>query len=531
MWKKVAIAIVALLVLLAVGGYFFLRSLVSDESVRTTLESALSEGLGQRVEIGRAHLVFTPKIGIELADVALGNPVRVRLGSVRLATGLRPLLNRRVEHAEAIVERGQIELPLPPLGGSAASATAPSETTALPSAGGVGITLVSVDTIALRNIEVKSGDRTLVVDLETALTADRLDIKRIAARADQTVIEGTGVVTDLAKLQGSLDLKANELDLDRLITFLSSFAPESAAPAPPSPAAARQAPPPAVATARPAASSVPAPDARLVVTFAAPKGQMAGIAFTDLSTKATVTPTTIALDPLTFGIFGGTYNGTLTLDVTAPTPAFTWSATLDRVNVAEALKYAGAADVMTGTLSGRIQLTGAGADAAEALKTVKGSGRVDVRDGTLPTLKLVGAVVQAVGKKGEQPAGSGEVFTTLGGSFTLANSVMTSKDLTLDSRDLDVNAAGTVSLAAGTLDVRGNLQLSEEASKRLGSDVTRLAGQGGRVTLPAVVTGPLAQPNVSVDVGSVAKRAITSEMQRQLEKGLGGLLKKKKGGG
>jgi hypothetical protein len=154
-----------------------------------------------------------------------------------------------------------------------------------------------------------------------------------------------------------------------------------------------------------------------------------------------------------------------------------------------------------------------------------------VRDGTLPTLRLLETAVNAVGKRAEQPpAGSGEAFSTLSGSFTLASGVMTTLDLALDSRDLDVDGAGTVRLEGAALDLRGNIRLSEEVSKRLGSDVTRYAGEGGCVVLPATVRGPAAQPTVMVDAGAVARRAITNEMNRQIEKGIGSLFKKKKGG-
>jgi uncharacterized protein involved in outer membrane biogenesis len=518
MWKKTVVAVVALLILALIGGFLFLRSLVSDDNVRATLQDRLAAALGQPVQIGRAHLAFSPKIGIELADVEVGQPPQVHIGAVRLATGLRPLLSRRVEGAEVIVEHGQINLPLPPIGG-VTGATAP----VAPAQRGTGITLVSVDTIAFRDIAVTSGERTIALDLETTLAANRLDITRLRARADQTVIEGTGAITDLTALHGTLDLKANDLDLDRLMTFLSAFGSERSGSSASTPKSGARPPRSAPGGA--------VPDARLVVTLAAPSGRLAGIMLTDLNARATVTPTTVLLEPLTFGVFGGQYAGSLTLDVSTPIPAFSWNASLNQVKVAEALKYAGAADVMTGTLAGRIRLSGAGADATAALKTVKGSGRLDVRDGALPTLKLVSAVARALGTPAPQQAGAGDAFSALGGSFALANGVLTSNDLALDARDLDASGAGAVSLVGGTIDMRANLRLSPELSASLGRGATRFAGEGGRVVLPAVVRGPLAQPVVSVDVASVAGRAATNELKRQLEKGLGSLLKKKKGGG
>ena len=70
------------------------------------------------------------------------------------------------------------------------------------------------------------------------------------------------------------------------------------------------------------------------------------------------------------------------------------------------------------------------------------------------------------------------------------------------------------------------LQLSDELSQQAGRDLVRYTQQGGRVTLPATITGSAADPHVRLDVASLAKRAITNraneEAQKAVKKGLGG---------
>jgi hypothetical protein len=223
----------------------------------------------------RAHLVFSPKIGIELGGVRVGDPARVTLDRVRLATGLRPLLSRRVEGAELVVDGGEVELPLPPiaLGGSAPAGGVPAAPAA--SGAGGGFTLVSVDTIAFRNVRLTSGGRTVTVDLDTSLSPDRPDVNRLAARADGLQIDGTGAVTDLCDPHATFDLRASELDLDRFMAVLAAFAPAApegtAAPAPGRKPATITAPsrPAAVV---PAAAAAP----RIAVSLTAPEGRAAG---------------------------------------------------------------------------------------------------------------------------------------------------------------------------------------------------------------------------------------------------------------
>jgi hypothetical protein len=45
------------------------------------------------------------------------------------------------------------------------------------------------------------------------------------------------------------------------------------------------------------------------------------------------------------------------------------------------------------------------------------------------------------------------------------------------------------------------------------------------VVLPATITGSLASPSVSTDVGAAAGRAIKNTLEDHLRKGLGGLIK------
>jgi len=109
--------------------------------------------------------------------------------------------------------------------------------------------------------------------------------------------------------------------------------------------------------------------------------------------------------------------------------------------------------------------------------------------------------------------------------------VMQSSDLTFDSRDVDLDGAGRLLLTEGTLNVRANLRLSEELTGRMGRDGARLTSENGRMIVPAVLSGPVEAPQVTVDVNAMARRAAAEEAKKQIGRGLNRLLKKKPGGG
>ena len=101
------------------------------------------------------------------------------------------------------------------------------------------------------------------------------------------------------------------------------------------------------------------------------------------------------------------------------------------------------------------------------------------------------------------------------------------------STDVDLSAAGSLRLAAMSADLAGKAQLSEALSRQAGTDLYRYTQEGGRVTLPVTVSGPIERLSVRVDVGNVALRAMRNravdEAKKAIEKkipGFGDLFKR-----
>jgi uncharacterized protein involved in outer membrane biogenesis len=217
------------------------------------------------------------------------------------------------------------------------------------------------------------------------------------------------------------------------------------------------------------------------------------------------------------------------------TSTFRWTATLTGVDVAAATAFAGSPDTVSGRLSGKIDLSGSGADAATALRTARGTVRLDIVDGVVKRLGLVRSVVLATSMRdGAVKAASGgstdEPFTRLGATFSIGGGAAATDDLRFESKDLLVNAAGSVRLDATAVNLAGKVQLSDELTRQAGSDLVRYTAEEGRVTLPATITGPADNLRVRIDVADMARRAITNraieEAQKRLKGGLGGLIRR-----
>jgi AsmA protein len=182
--------------------------------------------------------------------------------------------------------------------------------------------------------------------------------------------------------------------------------------------------------------------------------------------------------------------------------------------------------VITGRLGGQIDLRADAGVPDVVFRTARGRATLAIRDGTVPALDLVGPVILAFGKPDASKAGRGSnAFSSLDGTFTLAGGVLRSDDLTMTSRDVDLRGHGTLRVAGAVVNLRADLVLSEALSSQAGRDLYRYAHEGSRVVLPATITGGLASPTVSIDIGAAAGRALRNAVDDELKKGLDRLIK------
>jgi hypothetical protein len=202
MLKRVLIGGTVLILVLAIGLFVWVRAVLGTDAVRTTLATQLTKALGQAVEVGTVGATIYPRVTVNLGDVSIGQPVRIKIGTLHVGTDLRALLSRRIEHASLNLTGARIELPLPDF---AVSTRAP-EGGGAPT--GSPVEIVSIDEVVLRGVEIVSGGRTLKGDVEVVPQGNGFLIRKATLGADAANIEITGQITDLAGPVGELDLTA-----------------------------------------------------------------------------------------------------------------------------------------------------------------------------------------------------------------------------------------------------------------------------------------------------------------------------------
>jgi uncharacterized protein involved in outer membrane biogenesis len=513
--KRLAIVLVALAVAGSLAVAFLVRSVLTGENVRAALAAQVSTALGQPVTIGGLDASIYPRVTMDLADVRIGSASAVHLDAVHIGVALRALLSRRIENAAIRVDGARITLPLPPFAigrnpDSAGSSQDPSSP----------VEIVSIDEIVLRDVEVVHGDRRLGGDIELVPKGGGVDLRRLSLTVEETLVEATGSLTSFAPLDGRIEATANAVDFDRLLAFLGDFsdvAPGAGAPAP----------------------STGGAGGALTVDLTLGQATSGGLLLSNVRTTALVTPAAVALEPMSFDVFDGRYEGSMRVTLDNP-PSYRWRGNVSGLDTAKLMSFAGAANSISGRLSGTVSLDGAGLDVENALRTARGEARIDITDGAIAGLALVRTIVVATSGRGGYLASAGtamqspgdgaaERFSRLGVTLSLADGLLTTRDLAMTATDVNLTGAGTIRLLNMATRLDGQVQLSESLSKQAGSDLYRYAQEGGRVTLPATVSGPIDGLAVKIDLGQAAQRAIRNraveEAEKAIERNLKGGLK------
>ena len=91
------------------------------------------------------------------------------------------------------------------------------------------LTIESIGTLALRDVTLVAGSRTLLVDLDSSFTGgDRFVVRRIHGRSEGSDLVVSGELSSVARRTGTFTIDAQTLDLDGLMAFLAAATPAGA---------------------------------------------------------------------------------------------------------------------------------------------------------------------------------------------------------------------------------------------------------------------------------------------------------------
>ena len=490
----VGLGCLAALVVMAAAGIYWL---LSGDGIRTALEYQASAWLGQPVHITSARVEFLPRLAVRLDGVTVGEPAQVTLAEVAVSTALRALLGGRIVDAEVRIRNSRIDLPLPfALPSSAVPESGPTDGAAF------AIAVESIRSIALQDVTIASRGQDIRVSADSSLAGTTLQLQQFTAESGKTSIAAQGVVELEPRVDATLEVTANRIDLDELLALADAFSGSASSGSP---------------AAHPTSSESP-PLIKAHVT--AEGGTIGGVDVTQVVGDIKVEGDRVVLSPLTFQVFGGRFEGSFNATL-QDRMVVAIRSRLVGLNVAALAAFGGSADTISGTLAGEGTFTGSGRDFAEVLSGARGSGAAEIADGTIQRLGLVRTVVLFFGRPAPDAAEATDAFSRMDLKFSLARQTFNAEAFALRSPDADISGTGTLAVATKALNGRFNLMLSEALSSQAGTDLLRYTREGNRVVLPATLGGTLDGPRLSIDAAAALRRGLRNEIGERL-KGLFG---------
>lgn len=463
--KKVLIIAAVVLAFLTLLLVLVVPRLVDVNRYRTQVAALLESKTGKPVSIGRLELTLYPHIAIQVDDFAIGNPKGFPSGDFFRAQRIYallqagPLWNRKIVIQSLIVQSPVIHL-ISNTAGRWNYEGPPTSQTENPGAQSGGGPDFSLGTIS----EVKIDDGHLTI---TNLLA--------SGAMGPTYFDGQG-----------LSCRFQNVNLKALGAAESSSASHSDSRIIP-------------------ASKNPA---RLVAngSFHAGSLRFGNIQATAVDSGIKVFPKQAYLEDLKLTLAGGSVRGEAASDFSGASPLFSARTSFQKIDVAQLLNtIPEARGKMTGTMEGNLDLNGEATHSSDPLSGLRGTGKVNIRNGRLPTLQLNKNLLflvrlAGVGATSGDPASFRSVSTDL----NLANQHLASKNLKIVSNDLNVDAAGETNVAKGNqINYTGTavVPARQGGLTNLVSQISGATFANGKLSFPFDLTGTLDNPKFSLKTG------------------------------
>jgi AsmA protein len=186
-------------------------------------------------------------------------------------------------------------------------------------------------------------------------------------------------------------------------------------------------------------------------------------------------------------LYGGGGSGRLAVDGSTDTPAVALAANLDRVQVGPLIEALAGRSRLRGTGKLELDVSGAGRSQRAIIGALNGKGALDLRDGEIAGVNLIGIAQNALtAVTGGASGGDVTKFGALTGTFRIEKGILRNDDMLLTDGPVPVKGAGTANLPERTLDYRAMVQLSAAA-------------------VPVLIKGPWDNLHYGPDTGAIVK--------------------------
>jgi AsmA protein len=226
-------------------------------------------------------------------------------------------------------------------------------------------------------------------------------------------------------------------------------------------------------------------------------------------------------------LYGGSYQGTMQVDLTSSQPSYTLDAKFAGLDVGQVINdLTPAKNVLLGALDTDMRLSGRGFTWEGINKTLGGHGNVKITEAQLTTFDLLPKLVPLLQNVGGlagltlPSAWEHDPFRTIEGDWRLHQGKLLTDHLRLRGEGIEVLLKGSVGLDQ-SIDYAGDLFLPAKVIGLRGAPTVLRHDNAGRVILPFMVEGTVTAPQIAFDENALVDLA-KEELVDTVKKRLGG---------
>jgi AsmA protein len=346
----------------------------------------------------------------------------------------------------------------------------------------------------------------IIFDGDLRLDDDAIALTGVELVVDDTTFTGSMSVARSESGTISIDMTADEIDLDRYMT-------------------------PAVDADGGGSEAVPVEIPVELIralnvrgTLSVASADLTGMQFENVDLGLNVADGDLRLHPITADFFDGRYDGDVRIDASGNVPSLSVNENIQGVSLGALARAMFDQENITGTINGSFRLGGSGADLAAIQRDLDGSIEMELLDGAWEgtdvwhELRRARALFrQETPPEPTLPART--QFSNVRATGPVTDGVFSNDDLVAELPFMRLTGKGRVDFAAGEVDyglVARILEKPEFASALSPEELEDFT----EAEIPLKISGPLTDPSIAPDVEEMLKEEVKKKVEEELRERL-----------
>ncbi|HLD09768.1 MAG TPA: AsmA-like C-terminal region-containing protein, partial [Methylophilaceae bacterium] len=223
----------------------------------------------------------------------------------------------------------------------------------------------------------------------------------------------------------------------------------------------------------------------------------------------------VALSPFAADLYQGTMNGSLNIDARS-TPVIIFKQDMKNVAVGPLLIDAINNDMLDGKGTVKIDVKTQGATVGALKKSLNGSAALNLADGAVKGIDIVGSIRELKSKlnviKQQSNVGADQrkrtEFSEMTATFKINNGVAHNDDLNIKAPLFRISGSGDIDIGNETINYLAKPTVVKSLKGQGGADLDALSG----ITIPVKVTGTFSNPKYGMDFTAVGVALAKSQL-------------------